>query len=446
MRVHTLCPFPIPHPTSPDVKILHCADIHLGYETHGRLDPQTGLNTRLLDFRRCFDALVRRAVDERVDLFLFCGDAYRTADPTPTQQKQFAEAMRPIAEAGIPVVMVVGNHDHPVTFGKASSVDIFGVLGGNIEVFAQPTFCAPGQAHGPIETLAGPLQLVALPWPIRSKILTRDEHRAKTPHEVRAFIEDFYVDFVRTCAADVDPAMPAVVAAHLTVQGSDLGGSERASLIAHEPTFTAAQLSPAGPDGRSAFDYVALGHIHRYQDRNRDAFEAGAGPPVVYSSSIERISFKEHDDRKGFVLVDIDAAAPGEPAGKTTRYAFVDTPARRFVPIEVDATGAADPTALVLAAIARHEIADAVVRVRYRVDEGQDVDAGAVREALAPADTIAAIEREVPPVERRQRTVVRTDTSLRDAVERYVDQHEALAGMKDALVAAALDLDEALGH
>ena len=86
------------------------------------------------------------------------------------------------------------------------------------------------------------------------------------------------------------------------------------------------------------------------------------------------------------------------------------------------------------------------MRVRYRVDEGQDVDAGAVREALAPADTIAAIEREVPPVERRQRTVVRTDTSLRDAVERYVDQHEALAGMKDALVAAALDLDEALGH
>ena len=34
----------------------------------------------------------------------------------------------------------------------------------------------------------------------------------------------------------------------------------------------------------------------------------------------------------------------------------------------------------------------------------------------------------------------------RDAVERYVDQHEALAGMKDALVAAALDLDDALGH
>ncbi len=426
------------------MKILHCADIHLGYETHGRLDPATGLNTRLLDFRRCFDAMAARAVDERVDLFLFCGDAYRTADPTPTQQKQFAEAMRPVIAAGIPVVMIVGNHDHPVSFGKASSVDIFGVLGGRpgqVEVFAQPTFCAPGQAHGPIETLAGPLQLVALPWPIRSKILTRDEHRAKTPHEVRELIETVYTGFVRDAAADVDPAMPAVVAAHLTVQGSDLGGSERASLIAHEPTFTAAQLTPPGPDGRPAFDYVALGHIHRYQDRNREAFERGAGPPVVYSSSIERISFKEHDDRKGFVLVDIDAA----DGRKTTAYTFVDTPARRFVPLEVDATGTADPTARVVAEVSRHDVADAVVRVRYTADENQHVDVSAVREALAAADTVAAIERDVPPVVRRQRTTVRTDTSLKDAVERYVDQHETLAKMKDALVAAALDLDDALG-
>ena len=427
------------------MKILHCADIHLGYETHGRLDAATGLNTRLLDFRRCFDFMVERAIAERVDLFLFAGDAYRTADPTPTQQKQFAEAMRPIAEAGIPVVMIVGNHDHPVTFGKASSVDIFGVLGGDlsgghVQVFAQPTFCAPGQEHGPIETLAGPLQLVALPWPIRSKILTRDEHRAKTPHEVRTFIEDFYAGFVRDCAREIDPHVPAIVAAHLTVQGSDLGGSERASLIAHEPTFTAAQLTPLGPDGRPAFDYVALGHIHRYQDRNAEAFARGDGPPVVYSSSIERISFKEHDDRKGFVLVDIEPGA----AGKTTRYTFVDTPARRFLPIEVDATGTADPTAAVLIALATVDVADAVVRVRYTADETQHVDVGAVREALAAADAVAAIERDVLPVVRRQRTTVRPDTSLKDAVERYVGQHETLAKMKDALIAAALDLDDAL--
>ena len=326
------------------MKILHCADVHIGYETHGRLDPATGLNTRLLDFRRSLDAVVARAVDERVDLFLFAGDAYRTADPTPTQQKLFAEALRPLAEAEIPLAMVVGNHDHPVSFGKASSLDIFGVLDGRVDVFTAPAFRAEGHAGGPIETRGGPLQLVALPWPIRSKILARDEHRGKTPHEVRQLIEDHYTAFVARCAAEADPGTPLVVCAHLTVQGSELSGSERASLIAHEPTFTVAQLAPPG------VDYVALGHIHRFQDRNREAFERGDGPPVVYSSSIERISFKEHDADKGFVVVEIDPA--GAP-GRRTAYTFVPTPARRFVPVAVDATEAEDPTAAVLAEIAR---------------------------------------------------------------------------------------------
>ncbi|WP_420455186.1 metallophosphoesterase family protein [Rubrivirga sp.] len=415
------------------LKILHCADLHLGYETHGRLDPATGLNTRLLDFRRSFDVLVDRAVADDVDLFLFAGDAYRTADPTPTQQRQFAEALRPVLDAGIPVAMVVGNHDHPVSFGKASSVDIFGVLDGAVDVFAQPTFRAEGEPGGPIQTKAGPLQLVALPWPIRSKILARDEYRGKTPHEIRETIESYYTAFVQQCAAEADPAVPLVVCAHLTVQGSELSGSERASLIAHEPTFTVAQLAQPG------VDYVALGHIHRFQDRNAQAHAAGEGPPVVYSSSIERISFKEHDAEKGFVLVDIDPA--GAP-GRRTTFEFVPTPARRFVPIAVDATEAPDPTAAVLAEIARHDIADAVVRVRYRVGEEQPaVDEAAVRAALADADTIAAVERELDAVERRQRTVVRTDTSLKEAVERYVDQHETLAKLKDDLVAAALEIE-----
>ncbi len=414
------------------MKLLHCADIHIGYETHGRTDPATGLNTRLLDFRRSLDALVERALSERVDLFLFCGDAYRTADPTPTQQKLFAEALAPVARAGIPIVMIVGNHDHPVSFGKASSVDIFALLEGDVQVFAQPTFRGPDD---PIVTPAGPLQLIALPWPIRSKILTRDEHRTKSPHEVRALIEETYAQFVAQSARELDPALPAVVAAHLTVQGAELSGSERASLIAHEPTWTAAQLAPPG------VDYVALGHIHRYQDRNRDAYERGEGPPVVYASSIERISFKEHDADKGFVVVDIE---PGRTP--RTRYTFVPTPARRFVPVEVDATGADDPTSVVLAEIARHDIADAVVRVRYRVDEAQAsaVDVAAIRAALAGADTVAAVERTVEATERRQRTVVQRDTSLADAVERYVDQHEALAKLKDALVAAALDVEREL--
>lgn len=412
------------------MKILHCADIHLGYETHGRLDPATGLNTRLLDFKRCFEFLVQRALDEDIDLFLFAGDAYRTADPTPTQQKLFAEALRPIAETGIPIVMIVGNHDHPVSFGKASSVDIFDHLAGDVHVFRKPT-------RAVIETKAGPLQLIALPWPIRSLLLSKEQFRTMTPHEVRDFIEDRYTAFARTSAEEFEPDVPTVLAAHLTVKGSDLAGSERASVISHEPIFTKGQLTPPG------VDYVALGHIHRHQDRNREEYERGEGPPVVYSSSIERISFKERDDDKGFVIVEI---APQPDGGKRTAYAFVETPARRFVAVEVDARETEDPTAAVLDAIAEEDITDAVVRVRYRVKENQIalVDASAIREALVEADTIAAVERVVDPRERQKRTVVRRDSSVKEAMQRYVSQHEHLEDIREDLIAEALDVERAV--
>ena len=408
------------------MKILHTADIHLGYETHGRLNPETGLNSRLHDFAESFRFMVERALAEDVDLFLFCGDAYRTADPTPTQQKLFAECLRPVADAGIPIVMVVGNHDHPVSFGKASSVDIFGYLTGNVHIYRKPTVDR-------IETNAGPLQLIALPWPIRSMLISKAEHRKKKPEEIRTYIEELYATFVQQAASELDPALPAVVAGHFTVQGAEVAGSERTSLIAHEPKFTVGQLTPPG------VDYVALGHIHKYQDRNREAYERGDGPPVVYPSSLERISFKEHDADKGFVLVDI-AAEGGE---KTTTYEFVPTPARRFLPIEVDAREAADPTGKIIGAIKMRDVRDAVVRVRYRIDESQVplVDARAIREALGEADTVAAVERIVDPAERKRTTVVQRDATLKEAMAQYVAQHEKLEPMRDALIAAALEIE-----
>ncbi len=404
------------------MKILHTADIHLGSNTYGRIDPETGLNTRLLDFKRCFEFMVRRGLDEDIDLFLFCGDAYRTADPTPTQQKAFAECLKPVSDAGIPIVMITGNHDHPVSFGKASAIDIFGFVSGNVRLFRKPEKAL-------VETRSGPLQLLAMPWPIRSTLLSKDDHRKKSPLEIRDLIEQLYVDFIETAVQELDPALPTVLAGHFSVQGSEIAGSERTSLIAHEPRFTPGQLSPP------PIDYVALGHIHRFQDRRTDP----EAPPVVYCSSIERISFKEAGDPKGFVLVTIEA----EDGRKQTSYEFVETPARRFLALGVDARAAVDPTERILQEIARHDVEDAIVRVRYHIDEAQvpQIDARRIREALGAAFVVASIERTVDPVERQRRTVLTREATLEEALERYVAQHEHLASIKDDLVQAALALE-----
>ncbi len=403
------------------MKLLHTADIHFGSNAYGRIDTQTGLNTRLIDFKRSFEALVDCALEEDVDVFLFAGDAYKTSDPTPTQQKAFAECLKPVADRGIPIVMIVGNHDHPISFGKASALDIYPFLHGDIHVFRQADTRT-------IQTRSGPLQLIALPWPIRSMLLTREEYRRLQPSEIKSFIEQKYVDFVRQAVESLDPTLPTVLAAHLSVHGAELSGSEHTSLIENEPKFSVGQLA------LEPIDYIALGHIHRYQDRNE-----GNHPPVVYSGSIECVSFKEWDTPKGFVIVDISQHG----SKKNTSYRFVKTPSRPFVAIYADIRASKDPTRDILSEIDNQDVTDAIVRVRYEVDEARlpEVDILQIREALKPAFAIASIERITEPVERKRKTVVTRDSSLEEAMKLYISQHETLAPLEKDLIKKALELE-----
>src|SRR5712691_9114104 len=110
------------------IKLVHAADIHIGMENYGRLNPQTGLNTRLEDFCATFDEAIDRAIAEPVDLVVLAGDIYKTRDPTPTHQREFARRVRRLIQADIPVVIVSGNHDIPMSASRATSVDVFRTL------------------------------------------------------------------------------------------------------------------------------------------------------------------------------------------------------------------------------------------------------------------------------------------------------------------------------
>lgn len=72
------------------MRFLHCADLHLGVENHGRIDPATGLHTRLVDFVRCLEFVVSLALEKAADMVLFAGDIYKSPNPNPTWQREFA--------------------------------------------------------------------------------------------------------------------------------------------------------------------------------------------------------------------------------------------------------------------------------------------------------------------------------------------------------------------
>ncbi|MER3460536.1 MAG: metallophosphoesterase [candidate division GAL15 bacterium] len=93
------------------MRILHFADLHIGMEAYGQIDPATGLNRRVVDFLKAFDDVVDYALENEADLVLFCGDAFKNRDPSPTYLREFAARLRRLLEAGIPTFLLVGNHD-----------------------------------------------------------------------------------------------------------------------------------------------------------------------------------------------------------------------------------------------------------------------------------------------------------------------------------------------
>ena len=165
------------------MRFLHIADIHLGMENYGRIDPSTGLHTRLKDFIKCFSYAIDIALEEKVDLVIFTGDAYKNSNPNPTHQREFARQIYRLSEAEIPVIMINGNHDNPVSFGRATSLDIFDTLNvSGVKVVTEPEMLN-------IETKAGPVQVFGLPWPTKNLFLTKEEYKDFTDEEITKEIQ-----------------------------------------------------------------------------------------------------------------------------------------------------------------------------------------------------------------------------------------------------------------
>lgn len=403
------------------VTFLHLADTHIGVETYGRLDPATGLNTRVRDFTNSLDAAIDTAVERNVDFVVLAGDAYKSCDPSATHQREFARCIRRLSDAGIPLVIVVGNHDAPVAFGKASSVDIFRTLA------TEGVHVADTDCIVELDTKSGPVQVACLPWLHRSHLLAAEDCRDLTEPEILDRLQQLGVRLVEGLAARIDRSRPAVLAAHVAVADAVLSGSERTAVIGRDPVFLTSAL--ANP----AFDYVALGHIHRHQDLN-----AGHAPPVVYSGSIDRIDFGEEDEPKGFCHVTIEGDGPS----RDTRYTFVPGPARPFRTVRVDVTGSPDPTAVIVDALATVDLRDCILRVIFRsAGEPVHLDYARIREATRSAALVAGIFPDTDRAVRRRRSTVTRDMGLARVLEAYVDNNEKLAPLKDDLIRRGLELE-----
>ncbi|PKB78546.1 MAG: hypothetical protein BZY88_17805 [SAR202 cluster bacterium Io17-Chloro-G9] len=406
------------------MRILHFSDIHIGVENYGRVDANTGFSTRLTDFLFSLDQVVEYALTEDVDLVLLAGDAYKGRDPSQTHQREFATRLARLSNAGIPSFLLVGNHDLPSAVSRATAVEIFSTLqvphvtvGDNLQNYL-------------INTKSGPLQVLAVPWPRRSGILTREDSKGLTIMEVRDAIQDRMTAAIGLRASELDPAFPAVLAGHLSVNGAT-NSSERSMMLGQDHVLLAGGL------GRPQLDYVALGHIHKHQVLRWDQ------PMIVYSGSLQRVDFSEEADEKGFCVVDLDPAAP--QGSRLTDFSFHPLEARPFVTVDVTVLpGEGDPTDVVLRAIARKDVSDAVVRVRIGLPREAETHLREtdIQQALEPAHYVAAVNREITGESRRTRLAADSAWQLEpmQALRLYLESRDMEQQRLERILARAEEL------
>lgn len=292
------------------LRIAHLADTHLGYSAYGKADPETGRNQRAVDIEQSFAAAITDILGRNVDLVVHAGDAFHHTRPSWSTLTHFVRQLRRLEQAGIPAVVIAGNHDTPRLRTTGS---VFGLLALALPMvrfisgyeteeaeFADLGLLVHGIPHGALTNPDPPAVLLHQTW--RNLAVT---HGVAPGVEFRAGRE----------------------AGEALLRGNVL-------------------------DVR--FDYVALGHIHLRQS---------AGINAWYSGATERTSWGDEPAQPGYALVTL-----GERKS-VPQVEYIDVPARpmeTLSPIDGAERSARDLAEMILARAGALGLPEAMVRVELR--------------------------------------------------------------------------------
>lgn len=318
------------------IRVLFVSDTHLGFDLPRR--PRVERRRRGPDFFDNFERALEPARRGEVDVVVHGGDIlYRSRVPAELVAKAF-KPLKEIADTGIPVYVVPGNHERSrIPYALLAQHE-------NLFVFDRPRTYVWRAADF---TLA----LAGFPYERRVRERFPDVVEATGWREVRADAKLLLV--------------------HHAFEGARVGPKEF--------TFTTASDVIRTDDIPGEFAAVLSGHIHRAQVLTKDRRGRPLSTPVLYPGSVERTSFAEKDERKGYLTLAL------EPNGRLAGWRFHELPARPMVQL---ALGPSETGRRDLASWLRRQLgalpADAVVQLRVDGDVPDVLGAASLR-ALAPA-------------------------------------------------------------
>ena len=252
------------------MRFIHTADWHLG-----KLFGQRHMTE---DQAYVLEELLALCKDVHPDALIIAGDVYDRAIPPPEAVNLFNEILTRIAELGIRVLYIAGNHDSAVrlNFG-AQLLRASGIYPAGIVRAAEPPVVLSDEY--------GDVYFSLIPY-------------GDPPHVREAFALDENLSFDRALAVQIAAARAqiplsarSVAVAHAFVIGGQTSESEHALSVGGSDQVSAENFA--------AYSYTALGHLHAPQ-------RAGA-EHIRYSGSLLKYSFDEARQKKGVELIELDA-------------------------------------------------------------------------------------------------------------------------------------------
>ncbi len=325
------------------IRILLLADTHLGFDLP--VNPRINRRRRGYDFLANYAAALQPALSGEVDLVVHGGDVFNRSRPPSDVVWQAFEPLTRIADRGVPVFVVPGNHER----GRIPHLR-----------FAQ---------HPGIRVFDRPRTFVAAVKDVRIAVAGFPSER----DNVRARFADLVV---ATGYTDVSASI-RLLCLHQCVEGATVGPANY--------TFTTAPDVIRASDIPRGFSAVRSGHIHRQQALTKDLRGRSLAAPVLYPGSIERTSIAEADEEKGFLIVECTYADDDVKMG----WKFCQLPARPLIrhDLQLDGLNASQVESAIREFVANGPV-DAVVSVRVTGSITESVSrvlSAAFLRALAPA-------------------------------------------------------------
>lgn len=266
------------------IRLLHTADWHLGRTIDNR--------SRGPEFEAVLDELIGIAVEEQVDGVLVAGDVFESGNPGPEAEALFLQTVLRLADAGISLVAIAGNHD------SASRLDAWRPLLHRFRAHVVPRVVPPDR--GSVIDVANrdgstKARVACVPF-VAERRFGEAAALFDAPETWHSAYADGLALLLDRMAESFDASAVNVLTGHLFADGALLGGGERSATIGLEYA-----VSPARLPGRAS--YIALGHIHRPQD-------VAAPAPTRYAGSLLQLDFGERGQQKSVTLVE---GEPGRP-------------------------------------------------------------------------------------------------------------------------------------